>query len=482
MNCDPHDKFPKDGLMLVVSEDMDHLGALWKKMAQPGEFKKIRDEKTKLWRAVRFDPDNPLRLDPYDDAYREKWEDAPPLLPERAYQTPSWENASREIPRYVKSRINGWRILFRSSEGRPQKGEHYNAVWFDEQLANEQFYIEARRGAVALAEDPRHIPRMWWSATPQNANPQLQELAEVAATGGRNVEAFQFLVWENPYIPDDEKQAFYESIPEDERISRWEGNFALQGRRIYPSYQPQGIHGCEPFEIPPDWARYFVVDPGTRFCATLFLAVDPDEQHIWVYDEEVINQSNTVKWAAAVKRRDRDHAWEAAVIDQKAGSQHQMGISNKNTAEEYFLALREAGVQIRSLGSMGGFYPGNKDVEARQMAVNRWLAIRGTGPFSGTPTLQVMRGCCPKLDQEIKRAHIDVKTGKRSTKIPQDAVTTLEYAASFQPGYHEPQIPSRVLGLEKIDTYKAMIEGYHSRRRDRRRKSVSRYGAELEIG
>jgi len=442
---DPFDKFVASGQGLVVSEDMDHLGELWSKLTEPGELKMIRDGRTNLFRAVRFDRDDPLHLDPYDEAYREKWLDAPPIIPSRLYHEPSWEDRGRGIPRLVRFKT-GWKVLFRSSEGKPQKGAHYNLVWFDEQLNNEQFFVEARRGLVALNEPPRHIPRMWWTATPQITNPQLQDLDESAAGGASHVDSFKFLIKDNPYIPDPEKQAFFDDIPPDERLARWEGEFALSGRRIYAFYQPMGAHGCNAFPLDPDWTRYFVVDPGTDKCATLFAAVPPDESQVFIYDGFVVNQSNTQKWAAEVAKRNTGYAFEAAVIDKRAGRQHQMGLSISSTAEEYWQALIEAGVTIRTQGatkSLGGFFPGSDNVEAReQHLASQWMQKRGYGPFANTCKLQIFRGVIPELDHQIKRAHYDPKTGKRAGKNKvgaHDLLDALEYIAAFEPGYHPPE-------------------------------------------
>lgn len=443
--CDPHDKFVKKGSALVVGEDMDGLGELWSKLTNEGEFKMIRDEHAHLWRAVRFNPDNPLELDPYDDAYREKWADAPPIIPPRMYDKPSWEDSGREIPRFVRFHT-GWKSLFRSSEGKPQKGAHYQLAWFDEQLNNEQFFIEARRGLVALSEPDYHIPRMLWSATAQITNPQLQDLHEASEGGAEHIGSFQFLVKDNPHIPPAEKQAFYDDIPPDERPSRWGGEFALTGKRIYASYQPMGVHGCNAFPIDPTWARYICVDPGTEKCATLFAAVPPDESHVYIYDGFVVNQSNTQKWAAEVAKRNTSYAFESAIIDKRAGRQHQMGLRISSTAEEYWHDLVEAGVVIRKQGGLkdfAGFFAGSDNVEAReQHLASRWMQIRGHGPFAGTCKLQIFRGVIPDLDHQIKRAHIDPKTSKRATKSKvghHDLIDDLEYLASFEPGYHPPQ-------------------------------------------
>ena len=482
-HCDPYGKFVAEGKALVVSEDMDHLGELWSKMTRPGELKMIRDEKTRLWRSVRYDPANPQQLKPYDESYREKWKDAPPIIPERMYYKPSWEDSGREIPRLVRFR-SGWQCLFRSSEGKPQKGAHYQLVWFDEQLNNEQFFHEARRGLVALNESPQHIPRMWWTATPQITNPQLQDLYENAQHGASHIDAFKFLIKDNPYIPAAEKQQYFDDMSPEERPSRWFGEFALTGKRVYDIYDPMGFHGCDSFPIDPLWARYIIVDPGTEFCGTLFMAVPPDEKHVYVYDGFAMPQSNLHKWGMEVAKRNTSHAFEAAVIDLRAGRQHQMGLHISSTAEEYWQALADANVVFRRTGAtknLGGFFPGSDNIEAREQHLRaRWMNRRGHGPFAGTCKLQIFRGAIPELDHQIKRAHYDPRTGKRATKSkvgPHDALDCLEYGAAFEPGYHP---PVRVhAGQAQPKRELTPVEHY---RRKHRRKRSSRDFGDIEIG
>jgi hypothetical protein len=191
--CDPYNKYPpKSGNSLVVSLDNDHLSMLWRKCAEPGAFKIIPDEHTKLWRAVRPDPNNPTQIDPYDEAYREKWRDAPPLIPPRMIAgEPAWDEKKRGIPRVVKF-TNGWKALFRSSEGKPPQGDHYNLVMFDEEMENTNFYYEAVRGLVSTGEAPQHAPKGIWSATAQVANYELAELRDKAEHGSEHVKLFKF--------------------------------------------------------------------------------------------------------------------------------------------------------------------------------------------------------------------------------------------------------------------------------------------------
>lgn len=435
--CDPYDKAIKtNGKAWIIGLDGDHLAMMWRTCAQPGAFATIRDEHTNLWRAVRPDPNDPLHLDPYDLAYREKWKDAPPLLPGRLIKAIAWEDKAKGIPRKV-SFHNGWESLWRSSKGDSPQGDHLNLVWIDEQIENEDFYREGHRGIVGLAgEPPCHIPRLIWSATPQNLNSQLSDLRDAAERASLHVGAFKLLISQNPYFPDDEKQAFFEGLDYDEREVRWYGNPAVARQRVYPCYDPHGTHGYDAFAIDlSHWTRYIAVDPGRQDCGTVFFAIDPSEEHVWLYDAYDLRNVDNHTWAGEIARREHGMKFEAFVMDQQMGKQTRPG-AGQNTAQIYFDALRMAGVRPKTEGPMNGFFPGMNNVRAREDALLDWLSIRGTGPFAGSPILRVQRGVSPDLDKQFRDAKY--KHGKRDKHPAQDILVCVEYMAAFGPRYRTP--------------------------------------------
>lgn len=480
--CDPFNKYPPtNGNALIVCLDLDQVGMIWRKMAQPGAFKIIADEQTQLPRAVRPDPNNPLQLDPYDEAYREKWYDAPPLIPPRMLAgPPAWEDRRKEVPRYVRF-VTGWRALFRSGDGKPPQGDHYHLGWLDEQIGNDHFVVELVRGLVALDEPPAWLPKMIWSATAQVTNPALTDMRRQADDGSPNVAAFQALIDQNPYVSDEEKQVFFDSLPEEERATRYYGIPAITGRYCYPNYDAQGIHGYDPFTIPANWCRYLWLDPGTRHCATLFFAVDPEEKHVWVYDGFDARVEDALDWGKRVKERLGGHLLEAAGIDSRAGKQMQFS-PGINTAERYWRALAAAGVVPRRVGPLAGFIPGCPDVQAREEALRSWLTLRTTGPFAGLPILQVARGALPALDKQIQRACVEVnKRSGRETraKDTKDLLDCLEYGAHAGVAYFEPELvttkPDYAI-WENFQTFK------RRQRRDKTSGSFQRFGHTLEVG
>jgi hypothetical protein len=435
-NCDPYGKYPKGGLAIFIGYDEDHLAdPIYKKLFKPGEFKLIRDEQTGLLRSVRLDPTDPDQLDPYDLAHKEKWVDAPPLIPPRFIRRMAWEDSAKEIPR-VTELTTGWRILWRASGGKPPQGVQAALVWADEEIRHSTLWVNELI--------PRLIKtggRFLWSATPREGGPELYELREKADAGSPYVDRFTFLIDRNPYMTPEEKLAFKSLLTsEDEVAVRYYGEYALVGRKIYQTYDPSGVHGCEPFEIPPNWCRYAIVDPGTDFCATLLMAVDPDEKHGTVYGGFVLRKAEASRWAYELKDRENGVQFQSIIIDERAGNQKSFN-ATETTAQRFAGAMKQAGLSPRSMGSLAGFFPGASDLRSRTLALREWLILRPEGPFSGTPRLQVMKGVLPELDRQIKDATSERTDPEKRAKFEGrscDLLDDLEYAAAFDPRYYEP--------------------------------------------
>jgi hypothetical protein len=450
LGCDPYDKYvPRNGNALVVGMKLEQVAMIWHKCAHPGASKIIRDEETRMWRSVRPDPAQPDRLDPYDEAYREKWKDAPPLIPPRMIAGRiAWEERAKGIPSFVRFKT-GWKVHFNSSNSKPPQGDHYTFCWVDEEMINAAFLDEMKRGLTGLDEIPKHRPRAIWSATAQTTNPELLEMREQADQGSEYVHAFQALIKDNPYVPEDEKRAFHDSLSEDDRRVRYYGEYAMAGRRCYPTFDPQGIHGFDPREIPSHWCRYVGLDPGSQHCGTIFMAVDPNEQHAWIYDGFDLRNADATTWGQRIAARPEQ--FEAFVIDARAGKQKTMGLEASNVASAYWGALRAADVKPRQMGPMQGFFPGSEDVAGRQEALRGWMAVRPHGPHAGTPRLKVARGCLPDLEKQIRRAHMDPKQPDKRAKpawdkFHEDMLVCVEYLAAFNPRYFEPAKPEEEQG------------------------------------
>ena len=470
LGCDPYDKYPrKGGNALVVAKDLDDVARIWRTCSEPGAFEVVKS--VHGWRAVRPDPNDPSRIDPDDEARRDKWQPGPPLIPERMIKHIAWENPRKKIPRYVEF-TTGWRVLFRSSISIAPQGDKYNLVWLDEQMQNPLFYQEANRGLVGFGG--KYSPKGIWSATSQTTNLQLYKLYQASKGESSYITPFKATVDQNCYIPPDEKLIFYDSMESDaERRIRYYGEFALIAQSIYKHYDPMGVHGCDPFLIKPNWCRVVVLDPSWRHCASLFFAIDPDDAHVYVYDGFDLPNGDARGWAEEIKSRQGDMKFYGFVIDQQMGKQHETG-PGETVAAQYFAALKEIGIEPQVFGPLSGFFPGSRDIEGRTKSLLGWMSLRGTGTLSGTSRLQVMRGVVPKLDDQIHLAHTRTdRPDKRATGklVEEDLLQTLEYGAAFDPHYYPPEpVEAGSAGERSVAD---LLEEKRERRRNRIRSRAA---------
>jgi len=443
---DPHDKYPQaNGNFIVVGHKENSIIRIWRTVARPGAFKVIPDEHTGRTRAVRLDPNNPQCLDPYDMAYRERWRDAPPLIPPRLIVggKPAWKDMSRGLPHSLQL-TNGSRVLFCAGghTSMPEQGDAYNGAWLDEEVPNQEWFAEVHRGLTGLAGPPKLHGKGIWSATAQTVSPQLLELRDQAQMGSPHVRVFHTSILQNPFIPESEREAFASTLDDEAKRIRVQGIPAADDRRPYGIYDPQGLHGYE-FEdsaVPEDWARWVVLDPGVDYLGTLFIAVDPEERHQTIYDGFEMRQATAARWAAELERRQGDMKFAGCIIDGRRGEQKHS--THRTVADEHRKALDAAGVVFQQQGPMSGFFPGSTDVEARELALQRWLQVRRDGPFAGTPIMRVRKGCCAKLDEQIRKALTDPKRPNRRLRgrnIHEDVLVCAEYAAGFEPYYIIPE-------------------------------------------
>lgn len=486
--CDPWGKYPKtNGRAIFVGYDSDHLAnPLYLKLFEQGEFKIIRDEQTRKWRAVRPDPKNPRQLDPYDKAYEEQWKDAPPLIPPRMVANVAWEVASKKIPRYI-TLTNGWKTLWRSSNSRPPRGQQVHLVALDEDLRNTNGWVNEMIPRLV-----KHGGRLIWAATAQEGGPELDELMRKAEQGSQHIGFWRLLLEDNPFISGEQREFMLEGLTTEEDIAvRYYGETLFSQRRVYRDYSPNGMHGCEPFPIPMHkWARYVVLDPGRQHCGTIFLAVDPDERHVWVYDAIDLRHSNAERWAHEVRIRQHGMKFDAIICDQQMGKQTHIGRSQVNSvARQYWDALMAAGVQVRRMGPeprLCGFFPSANDVGAREEALLAWMSPRDTAsPFAGTPKLQVMRGMSPELDRQIRLAQADT-TKHQDKRMPmqEDLLVCLEYAAAFNPNYHKPEPIVNRTGRElpKPMTVPEMLQAKRERMARKAPQGGKSFGRFMNIG
>lgn len=310
--------------------------------------------------------------------------------------------------------------------------------WLDEEIMDEEWYPEMRLRLLDRSG------RLIWSATPQAATQQLFQLHERAveeySLKEKSVEEFVCLLMSNPHIDPKEKKDLLTDVAmtEDTYRVRIEGEFAFTSYKVYPEFNMQ-THGCDWFEIPRNWTRYLVIDPGFQVCAVLFATVPPPSEgdFVYLYDELYLKDCNAATLADAVAHKTQVALFQAFIIDYFGSLRSELGIG-KSVMQQYTEVFQKKGIRSASTGS--GFIFGNSDISDGVMAVHNWLRIQE----NGKPKLQVLRGKLPNFEHEIKYYHkkktkgdIIDKPDQRKANHLQDC---LRYLAMYSPRYIKPKI------------------------------------------
>ena len=389
--------FPaKNGKILALGKDWPHVGdPMWKKLVWPGQFPIMEDEETGLWRSVRMDPTNPGLLHPDDEARKRFWKPGPPFVPLDELKV-AWLSKKLDQPKRIVHRKSGWEILFFSAEGRIRQGIDINIAYVDEEVPRDTWIPELLMRLVD--RDGKLI----WSFTPEIQTPAAYEFHKKAEAGSQDVKEFQFRIWNNPFLPAEGKRKVYESLTPEERRVKWYGEYAITTRRVYPHFFPYGEHGCEAFEIQPDWMRIFSVDPGFQVCAVLFAAVPPPPvkgvlaphttrwPELHFYKEAYIQGADTAKYGSAVKDATLGSLWEAAIIDFSYAKQSSM-TSGRPLGEHMESEHRARDIYTRLTGN--GFFHGSDDIEGRTDSTKHLLNQPGT--------IRIHQGACANLCREM---------------------------------------------------------------------------------
>lgn len=407
-------KYPlRDGLAIVVAKDLDKIGeVIWRKLGRAGAFKIVHDPAVG-WRAER----------PGDAALGLKAKPAPPLIPPRFIKEIAWESKKSNIPKKVILHT-GWEISFYSSKSDPFsiQGTQLDLVLFDEEIVHKDWYPEA----TARLLD--RMGRFMWGATPQTGTQQLFDLhlrAEASVEEKEEsplVEEVFLSLWDNPHIDDQAKADFVESLDEEERRVRIEGEFAISGLRVYEGrFFPRTTHAVEAFDIPDHWTRFAAIDPGAQVGAVLFAAVPPKRpddpaldpalfgDHVYLYDEIFIRGCDAAKLAAKMKQVIGGQRIHAFLIDAHGGRLREIG-SGKLPEQQYKEAFRAAKVGCETTGH--GFTWGSDDLDGGILRVKEFLRTRD----DGTPKLRVLRGRCPHFIKQMSRYQWKVVNGEVTEK------------------------------------------------------------------
>jgi hypothetical protein len=400
---------------LIVGKDQKHLANVqFKKLFRAGAFKMIRDLQTGWWRTYR-------PWDPEDLARKREAKPAPPLIPPSRVLDIAWEDKKLGCPNKVIVRSDQGHdneLQFYSSNGAPPQGLAALWAWFDEELLHPAWFTET---VARLADEEGWLI---WSATPQVGTEHLLDLHEMAEAHKGDavplVEEFHSSLHSNPHISTRAKEDMEALYSEEDRLVRIEGEYAALGRKVFPDLFIGGVHGVDPFPVPPDWTLHLAIDPGVQVCAVLFGACPPPTpsglglalgldrslfgDYVYFHDLLYIRRCDAAKFALALRDRLGDRRPYQWIIDMHSGRIPDAG-SGRSVEWYYREALKAQKLSCQKTGH--GFSVGGDSPKARVEAIRRGLQVRP----DGTCRFRFFRGKLKPLEDELKHYRFKVVQG-----------------------------------------------------------------------
>ncbi len=195
-------------------------------------------------------------------------------------------------------------------------------------------------------------------------------------------------VYDNPHVSKSTIRDL-EGLPEPTRSAWLLGRWDVFVGQFFGEWNPD-LHLCEPFDIPPSWRRFGMLDYGYRD-PTVYLqaAIGPDKQ-IFVYRELVLRQVVDEAQAEEIARVCADDAPESVAAAPDLWNKSGKGPKGQSSAETYQRVWERLKFGAR-------LQPGANDRIQGWSRLRQYLAsYTGAG---GTPTalLQIFDGRCPEL-------------------------------------------------------------------------------------
>jgi hypothetical protein len=338
LGMDPHDKYPKtDGVACCLGFGESHIGkVIYPYLFMAGKFLIIRDEVTNEWRTYR----------PWQDEHRKREaKKSPPLIPWRYVKSISWKNKSMRIFDRVDF-TTGWTLYAFNTSGLPSHAQGFTAtlIHIDEDTDNAGWYDEMIARLTMSDTLYGCQGRLRWTAMPHTKNDDLVRLMERCHDSEhdekREAVCIGATVFDNIYMPKatrEENVKIWKSQGEDVYRKRALGEMVVDSYLMYPTFDAY-LHNVRrerdsdlPFfkvlrdanwQIPHEWAKYMVVDPGHGVCAVTYWAVPPEElgDVKICFDESYIPQATATIFGDAVAAKISDHLFQSFIIDGHGGS------------------------------------------------------------------------------------------------------------------------------------------------------------------
>lgn len=195
-------------------------------------------------------------------------------------------------------------------------------------------------------------------------------------------EMWNFDIEDNPALPDDYVEQMFDQYDEDEQARLLHGSYDHGIGAMYPELD-EGIHVIPHFEPPMHWPKAIGIDHGlVNPTAVVFLAKDPDDGTIYMYDEYYAKEQLISQ--------------HVAVLKPKITKQHVCRMIDPTAYRRSAVDFNSPGLEYGRLGLP--LAPSSRDLSAGINRVREYLRVDPTRkhPFKnelGAPRLFFMDNC-----------------------------------------------------------------------------------------
>jgi len=312
------------------------------------------------------------------------------------------------------------------------QGQSYDVIFMEEATQFSEFIFtaltESNRSSGMLKT--HFSPRMYFTCNPGGIGHNWVKRLFVDRNykNSERAEDYTFIpsrVYDNPYLlehsPDYVRSL--ENLPPNRRMAMLDGNWDVFEGQYFPEFD-RSIHVVEPFELPPDWARYLSIDYGLDMLACLWFAVDR-YGHAYAYRE--LYKSGLIISEAA------------SLIQQYSEGELLRGAY---APPDLFARRQETGQSAIDIFAAHGisFYKSNNNRIKGWYSVKEWLKPVPDTDGVCRPRLRIFKNCI-HLIRTLPALRFDDKNANDVANHPHELTHAPDALRGFTASVHIPYTP-----------------------------------------
>mgnify|MGYP005811213821 CR=1 FL=1 len=335
--------------------------------------------------------------------------------------------------------MNGSRIVLGYCDAETDvlqyQGQAYDVVFLEEATQFTEFQFQAlteiNRSSGMMQE--KFTPRFYLTCNPGGTGHAWVKRLFIDRDykNSERAEDYTFIkatVYDNKFLMENSPNYVrnLENLPEDRKRAMLYGEWDVYDGQYFPEFD-RSVHTGEPFEIPEDWQRYFVMDYGLDMLAAYWVALRPSGR---AYFYRELYESNLIITEAVSRIKQMTPA------DEK--------IFQYFAPPDMWNRRQDSGKSVADIFSEGGIFltRAKNDRVQGWYAVKEWLKV-GKDEFGGKAAPLMIFRNCKNLIRCLPLAQHDAKNPNDVAKEPHEITHSLDALRYFVAGNASPAVLRR---------------------------------------